>query len=193
MKNLAVFVSGSGTNCENIIRYFQDSDIARVALVISNKPDAYALVRAAKLNVPSTVLKKDELNNENILMPLMEKYNIDYVILAGFLLMAPPFLIKKYDHRIINIHPALLPKYGGKGMYGHHVHEAVKAAGEKETGITIHFVNEICDGGDIIRQFKTELNETDTIEDIEAKIHVLEQRWFPEVISETIQKHPTSC
>ena len=193
MKNLAVFVSGSGTNCENIIRYFQDSDIAKVALVISNKPDAYALVRAAKLNVPSTVLKKDELNNENILMPLMEKYNIDYVILAGFLLMAPPFLIKKYDHRIINIHPALLPKYGGKGMYGHHVHEAVKAAGEKETGITIHFVNEICDGGDIIRQFKTELNETDTIEDIEAKIHVLEQRWFPEVISETIQKHPTSC
>lgn len=187
MKNLAIFVSGSGTNCENIIRYFQKSEDVRTVLVVSNREDAYALVRAKNLNVPAVVLKKDRFNDENVLLPLLREYNVDYVILAGFLLMAPSFLIRKYDHKIINIHPALLPKYGGKGMYGHHVHEAVKAAGEKETGITIHYVNEICDGGDIIRQFKTELTPEDTIEDIEQKIHVLEQTYFPQVIDEAIK------
>ncbi|MDO4823214.1 MAG: phosphoribosylglycinamide formyltransferase [Bacteroidales bacterium] len=186
MKNLAIFVSGSGTNCENIIRYFQKSEDVRTVLVVSNRDDAYALVRAKNLNVPAVVLKKDRFNDENVLLPLLREYNVDYVILAGFLLMAPSFLIREYDHKIINIHPALLPKYGGKGMYGHHVHEAVKAAGEKETGITIHYVNEICDGGDIIRQFKTELTPEDTIEDIEQKIHVLEQTYFPQVIDEAI-------
>lgn len=187
MKNLAIFVSGSGTNCENIIRYFQKSEDVRTVLVVSNRDDAYALVRAKNLNVPAVVLKKDRFNDENVLLPLLREYNVDYVILAGFLLMAPSFLIREYDHKIINIHPALLPKYGGKGMYGHHVHEAVKAAGEKETGITIHYVNEICDGGDIIRQFKTELTPEDTIEDIEQKIHVLEQTYFPQVIDEAIK------
>ncbi len=187
MKNLAIFVSGSGTNCENIIRYFQKSEDVRTVLVVSNREDAYALVRAKNLNVPAVVLKKDRFNDENVLLPLLREYNVDYVILAGFLLMAPSFLIREYDHKIINIHPALLPKYGGKGMYGHHVHEAVKAAGEKETGITIHYVNEICDGGDIIRQFKTELTPEDTIEDIEQKIHVLEQTYFPQVIDEAIK------
>lgn len=187
MKNIAIFVSGSGTNCENIIRYFQKSEDVRTVLVVSNREDAYALVRAKNLNVPAVVLKKDRFNDENVLLPLLREYNVDYVILAGFLLMAPSFLIREYDHKIINIHPALLPKYGGKGMYGHHVHEAVKAAGEKETGITIHYVNEICDGGDIIRQFKTELTPEDTIEDIEQKIHVLEQTYFPQVIDEAIK------
>lgn len=187
MKNLAIFVSGSGTNCENIIRYFQKSEDVRTVLVVSNREDAYALVRAKNLNVPAVVLKKDRFNDENVLLPLLKEYDVDYIILAGFLLMAPSFLIREYDHKIINIHPALLPKYGGKGMYGHHVHEAVKAAGEKETGITIHYVNEICDGGDIIRQFKTELTPEDTIEDIEQKIHVLEQTYFPQVIDEAIK------
>ncbi len=187
MKRLAIFVSGSGTNCENIIRYFRPSDSIETVLVISNRPDAYALVRAENLGVPNMVVDKTHFNDEAYLLSLLRQYHVDYIILAGFLLMIPSFLIREYDHRIINIHPALLPKYGGKGMYGHHVHEAVKATGENETGITIHYVNEVCDGGDIICQFRVGLLPSDTIEDIEAKIHVLEQAHFPEVIEETLK------
>lgn len=186
MIKLAIFVSGSGTNCENIIRYFQDSETIRPAVVISNREDAYALVRASRLGVPTEVVKKDAFNDETVVLPLLERYRVDYIILAGFLLMVPSFLISRYDHRIINIHPALLPKYGGKGMYGHHVHEAVKAAGEMETGITIHYVNEVCDGGDVIRQYATPLSPDDSVEDIAQKIHMLEQAHFPRTIEEAI-------
>lgn len=186
MTRIAIFVSGSGTNCENIIRYFQHHDKGRVELVVSNRDDAYALVRAANLNVPSVVVNKSQLNDESYLMPILRQYDIDFIVLAGFLLMAPSYLINIYKDRIINLHPALLPKFGGKGMYGHHVHEAVKAAAETETGITIHYVSEVCDGGKIIAQFKTPLLPTDTIEDIEQKIHVLEQSHFPQVIESVI-------
>ena len=186
MRKIAVFVSGSGTNCENIIRYFSNSDKGRVALVVSNREDAYALVRAANLNVPSVVVNKSQLNDESYLMPILNDYGIDFIVLAGFLLMAPSYLINHFDRRIVNLHPALLPKFGGKGMYGHHVHEAVKAAGETETGITIHYVSEVCDGGEIIAQFKTALTPDDTIEVIEQKIHVLEQAHFPEVIDSVL-------
>ncbi|MCQ2128836.1 MAG: phosphoribosylglycinamide formyltransferase [Bacteroidaceae bacterium] len=186
MTRIAIFVSGSGTNCENIIRYFQHHDKGRVELVVSNRDDAYALVRAANLNVPSVVVNKSQLNDESYLMPILRQYDIDFIVLAGFLLMAPSYLINIYKDRIINLHPALLPKFGGKGMYGHHVHEAVKAAAETETGITIHYVSEVCDGGKIIAQFKTSLLPTDTIEDIEQKIHVLEQSHFPQVIESVI-------
>lgn len=186
MKRLAIFVSGSGTNCENIIRYFKDSTEVETVLVLSNREDAYALVRAERLGIPTEITPKKEFVDEHVLLPLLARYKVTHIILAGFLLVVPPFLIEQYDHKIINLHPALLPKYGGRGMYGHHVHEAVKAAGEKETGITIHYVNEVCDGGDIIRQFRVDLTPEDTVEDIEAKIHVLEQAHFPQVIEETI-------
>lgn len=186
MKRLAIFVSGSGTNCENIIRYFKDSTEVETVLVLSNRADAYALVRAERLGIPTEIVLKKEFMDEHVLLPLLARYEVTHIILAGFLLVVPPFLINQYDHKIINLHPALLPKYGGRGMYGHHVHEAVKAAGEKETGITIHYVNEVCDGGDIIRQFRVDLTPEDTVEDIEAKIHVLEQSHFPQVIEETI-------
>lgn len=186
MKRLAIFVSGSGTNCENIIRYFKDSTEVETVLVLSNRADAYALVRAERLGIPTEIVPKKEFMDEHVLLPLLARYEVTHIILAGFLLVVPPFLINQYDHRIINLHPALLPKYGGRGMYGHHVHEAVKAAGEKETGITIHYVNEECDGGDIIRQFRVDLTPEDTVEDVEAKIHVLEQSHFPQVIEETI-------
>lgn len=186
MKRLAIFVSGSGTNCENIIRYFKDSTEVETVLVLSNRTDAYALVRAERLGIPTEIVPKKEFMDEHVLLPLLARYEVTHIILAGFLLVVPPFLIEQYDHKIINLHPALLPKYGGRGMYGHHVHEAVKAAGEKETGITIHYVNEVCDGGDIIRQFSVALTPEDTVEDIEAKIHVLEQAHFPQVIEETI-------
>ena len=175
MTNIAIFVSGNGTNCENIIKYFSNNDGINVSIVISNRPDAYALVRAAKYGVPCTVLSKTEINDETIIMPLLQKYDVDFIVLAGFMLMVPEFLTNKFNRRIVNIHPSLLTKFGGK------------AAGETETGITIHFVSNICDGGEIIAQFKTPLSPADTPEDIEAKVHILEQQHFPEVIEATIK------
>ena len=187
MKNIAVFVSGSGTNLENIIRHFEHSDKGRVVLTVSNRADAYALVRSRNLGVPSIVINKQQLGDADFLLNVLGMHNVDFIVLAGFLLMAPKYLIEAYPHRIINLHPALLPKFGGKGMYGHHVHEAVKAAGETEPGITIHYVSEVCDGGEIIEQFRTPLADTDSIEDIEQKIHVLEQTYFPGVIEQVIK------
>ena len=186
MKNIAILVSGSGTNCENIIRYFQDSDQVSVSLVISSRTDAYALVRASKLGVPTQVMSKSEFSDESLLMPLLRQYQVDFIVLAGFLLMVPDFLLSAYPQKIVNIHPSLLPKYGGKGMWGHHVHEAVKAAGDTETGITIHWVSEICDGGEIIAQYHTPLTPDDTPDDIAAKVHMLEQQYYPQVIEEII-------
>ena len=186
MKNIAILVSGSGTNCENIIRYCQDSDQVSVSLVISSRADAYALVRASKLGVPTQVMSKSEFSDESLLMPLLRQYQVDFIVLAGFLLMVPDFLLSAYPQKIVNIHPSLLPKYGGKGMWGHHVHEAVKAAGDTETGITIHWVSEICDGGEIIAQYHTPLTPDDTPDDIAAKVHMLEQQYYPKVIEEII-------
>ena len=162
--NIAIFVSGSGSNCENLIRYFTDSESVHCALVVSNKPDAYALVRAERLGVPTAVTPKADLNNPDVMMPLLQKYNIGFIVLAGFLPLVPDFLIDAYPHRIINIHPALLPKYGGKGMWGHHVHEAVKAAG------------------------RVALTPDDTVDDIAEKEHQLEMAHFPKVVEEVISK-----
>lgn len=186
--NIAIFVSGSGTNCENIIRYFADKPEVNVSLVLSNKADAYALVRAERLGVDRSVMSKADFNDESKLMPLLQEHGVQFIVLAGFLLMVPDFLLQAYPHRIVNIHPSLLPKYGGRGMWGHHVHEAVKAAGEKESGITIHYVSEVCDGGEIIAQFHTALAPDDTPDDIAAKIHELEQAHFPQVIEEVISR-----
>lgn len=188
MINIAVFVSGNGTNCENIIKYFQDDNDINISLVISNRQDAYALKRAAKYGVTCKVLSKSEINDEHIILPILQKFSIDFIVLAGFMLIVPEFIINKYYNKVINIHPSLLPKFGGKGKYGHHVHEAVKAAGETETGITIHFVNNICDGGEIIAQFKINLTQHDSVEDIESKIHLLEQKHFPNVIKDVVKK-----
>ncbi len=186
--NIAIFVSGSGSNCENLIRYFKDSDRVSTSLVVSNKADAYALVRADKLGVPSVVVPKPQLNDPDVMLPLLRQYDIHFIVLAGFLPLIPTFLIDAYPRRIVNLHPALLPKYGGKGMWGHHVHEAVKAAGETETGITVHYVSEVCDGGEIIAQFHTPLSPTDTPDDIAAKVHLLEQAHFPAIIEEVISQ-----
>lgn len=186
MIELAVFVSGGGTNCENIIRYFSGSDRVHVALVIANKPGIPALEKAGRLGVPTRVLPKADLNREDVLLPLMREYSIDFIVLAGFLLVIPDFLIREYDHRMINLHPALLPKFGGMGMYGHHVHEAVKASGEAETGMTVHWVSGMVDGGEIIAQFRTPISPDDTPDDIAAKEHVLEMEHFPQVIEKVL-------
>ena len=188
MINIAIFVSGSGTNCENIIRYFQNSDKVNTALVISNRADAYALVRAEKLNVPRVVMSKKEINTPDSILPLLQKHNIDFIVLAGFLLMIPDFLIEAFPRKIINLHPALLPKYGGRGMYGHHVHQAVKDAGETITGMTVHYVSNICDGGEIIAQYSTPINEDDSVDDIATKENQLEMKHFPQVIEDVLYK-----
>ena len=184
--NIAIFVSGSGSNCENLIRYFEGSERIATPLVVSNKPDAYALVRAYELGVPAAVVSKTELNNPEVMLPLLNKYDIHFIVLAGFLPLIPDFLIEAFPRKIVNLHPALLPKYGGKGMWGHHVHEAVKAAGETETGMTVHYVTPVCDGGEIIAQYKCELSPEDSVDDIAAKEHELEMRYFPQIVEKTI-------
>ncbi len=186
--NIAIFVSGSGSNCENIIQYFQNNKQANIALVVSNRSDAYALVRAQRLNVPTKVLPKAEFNNQEMVMKLMADYRIDFIVLAGFLLMIPDWLISAYQHRMINLHPALLPKFGGIGMYGHYVHEAVRKANETETGMTVHWVSSVCDGGEIIAQFRTPITPDDTPDDIAAKEHVLEMKHFPQVIEAILKQ-----
>lgn len=186
--NIAIFVSGSGSNCENLINYFKDSESVNCALVVSNKAEAYALERATRLGVPTAVTPKPELNDEAVMMALMRKYGIDFIVLAGFLPLVPNFLIDAYPRRIINIHPALLPKYGGKGMWGHHVHEAVKEAGEKETGMTVHYVTPVCDSGEIIAQYRVALSPDDTADDIAAKEHVLEMEYYPKVVEQVLNE-----
>lgn len=187
--NIAVFVSGSGTNCENLIRYFMNTNNIRVALVVSNKPEAYALVRAQRLNVPTAVVTKAELNNEDVMMPLLQQHAVGMIVLAGFLPLVPDFLVEAFPRRIINIHPSLLPKYGGKGMWGRHVHEAVKAAGDTETGMTVHYVSNVCDGGEIIAQFRVAVSPDDSVDEIMEKEHQLEMRHFPVVIEKLIEEN----
>ena len=186
MTNIAIFVSGSGTNCENLIRYFSGSERVKCALVVSNKADAYALVRAENLGVPTAVTPKTELNNPEVMMSLLKAHQIDFIVLAGFLPLIPNFLVETYPRRIINIHPALLPKYGGKGMWGRHVHEAVKEAGETETGMTVHYVTPVCDSGEIIAQYRVALSPEDTVDDIAEKEHLLEMEHYPHIVEQVI-------
>ncbi|MDP2041199.1 MAG: phosphoribosylglycinamide formyltransferase [Algoriphagus sp.] len=185
MTRLAILASGSGSNAEKIMEHFQNSDKAVIALVASNKTDAFVLERAKKFGVPTYTFTRKEMDAGKLLEKLQAE-KIDWVILAGFLLKIPAELIRAFPERMINIHPALLPNYGGKGMYGHHVHEAVKAAGDTQTGITIHLVNEHYDEGKIIFQAATPLTPEDTPESIAQKVHALEHRYFPEVIASLI-------
>ncbi len=184
--NLAILASGSGSNAENIVRYFEGDPRIMVNAILSNKQNAFVLERAKKLNIPSSTFNKDEFNEASFIKKLE---NIDYIILAGFLWLIPKHIINSFPNRIINIHPALLPKYGGKGMYGDNVHKAVIEAGEKESGITIHLVNEEYDKGKVLHQSKCSVESGDTPEDLAKKIHELEHRHFPRVIEEYIQSH----
>lgn len=186
MKRLAILASGSGSNAEKIMEYFQDSKTVEIALVASNKSDAFVLERAKKFNVPTFTFSRKEMD-AGLLQVKLEEEKIDWVILAGFLLKIPVELTKAFPDRMVNIHPALLPKYGGKGMYGMYVHEAVKAAGEKETGITIHLVNENYDEGRIVFQATTAVGTDDSPEDIAQNIHKLEHAHFSRIIAELVE------
>lgn len=186
---MAILASGSGTNAENIIHYFRDNRLVEVALVVSNKKDAFVLERAARLNVPTAVFSKQEFEEGDAILSLLKNDEIGFIVLAGFLLRVPDILLTAYPDKIINIHPALLPKFGGKGMYGDRVHEAVVAAGETESGITIHYINEHYDSGSIIFQAKCPVLVTDAPHDVATKVHALEYKYFPRIIEEVIRKN----
>lgn len=188
MKNIAIFASGSGTNAENIARHFQDRPDVQVAVILSNNANAYVLERAKNLGIPYYVFSKSEFYQSDSVLLVLRDYRVDLIVLAGFLWLVPGNLLKAFASRIINIHPALLPKFGGKGMYGDKVHQAVIASGEKYTGITIHFVNEVYDEGEIIFQEKFEIAPGDTPESIAAKVHKLEYAHYPRVIEEVLKR-----
>jgi phosphoribosylglycinamide formyltransferase-1 len=190
MRNIAIFASGSGTNAENIIRYFSNRKSAEVSLVLSNRREAYVLKRAASLNVRSVFFDHKDLYEKEKVSRYLSMYKIDFVVLAGFLWLIPENILNIYEKRIINIHPALLPKHGGKGMYGERVHEEVIAKHEKESGITIHYVNNHYDEGDIIFQARCAVTPEDTPDTLAAKVHALEYKHFPVVIEELVAKLP---
>lgn len=186
MKKIVVFASGSGTNAENIIKYFAKTKIASVVSVFTNNASAKVIERAKNHQIPVEIFAKNELLERNVLQKI-EKIDPDLIVLAGFLLKFPDNIIEKYPNKIINIHPALLPNYGGKGMYGMHVHRAIVNNKEKETGISIHYVNEHYDEGGIIFQANVALTDEDTPETVAEKIHELEQKHFPEIIHKILE------
>ncbi|MEA3318350.1 MAG: phosphoribosylglycinamide formyltransferase [Bacteroidota bacterium] len=188
MINIAIFASGSGTNAENIIKYFEKLKNIKISLILSNKKDAFVLKRAENFNIPSYVFNKNEFNKTNIVTNVLKSYNIDFIVLSGFLLLIPQNLILKYQNKIINIHPALLPKYGGKGMYGMNVHNAVIESNEQQSGISIHYVNNKYDEGNIIFQAKCKIDKNESPESLANKIHELEYKYFPKIIENVINK-----
>lgn len=190
MRNIAILASGSGTNAENIIKYFSNRKTGKVTLVLSNKHEAYVLRRAAKHNVKSLFFEHADFYGSNAVLDTLLKNKIDFVVLAGFMLLIPENILNNFEGRIVNIHPALLPKYGGKGMYGEHVHKAVLENNEKESGITIHYVNRFYDEGNIIFQAKCRVMPGDTPESLASRVHELEYAHFPEVIENLIKKLP---
>jgi phosphoribosylglycinamide formyltransferase-1 len=188
LPKIAIFVSGSGSNAENIVQYFRQTQTAEVSLIVCNNPTAFALQRATKLQIPALLIDKKTFQNTQVLLNILQAQKIDWVVLAGFLLLVPPYLLHAFPNRVINLHPALLPLYGGKGMYGRHVHEAVKANNETETGITIHYANEHYDEGQIILQARCAITPEDSPETIAQKVHTLEYAHFPQAIEGEILK-----
>lgn len=188
MRSLAIFASGSGTNAQAIAEYFKNKEKYVIKLILTNKPDAFVLERAKILNIPTMVFDKETFYNTQKILQILKNEHIDLIILAGFLWLIPDFLITNYPNRIINIHPALLPKYGGKGMYGQLVHEAVIKNKDAETGITIHFINNEYDKGKIIFQAKCKVKSTDTPESIANKVHKLEHKFYPKVIEKILHE-----
>lgn len=190
MRNIAIFASGSGTNAENIIRYFSNRNTAQVSLILSNRREAFVFKRAAALNIRSVFFDRKELYVTDKVLRYLSFYKIDFIVLAGFLWLIPDNILTAYENRIINIHPALLPRHGGKGMYGDIVHESVIASREKVSGITIHYVNGKYDEGDIIFQAECSVEPSDTPESLASRVHALEYEHYPRVVEELVAKLP---
>ena len=187
-KRIAIFASGSGSNAQKIMEHFKYSDEAEVALILTNNPDAYVIQRADNFEIPAHIFDRDEFYKTDNVVNILKNLNIDLIVLAGFLWLVPNNLLKAFPNQIINIHPALLPKYGGKGMYGDHVHKAVLANKEEEHGITIHFANEHFDEGEIIYQARFKVDPNDTLDIIKFKGQQLEHQYFPKIIENLIKK-----
>lgn len=185
MINIALFASGNGSNVATVLKKLHKKSL-NVGLIVSNNPEANVLNIAKKHEVPTLIIKKNEFYQTEKIIQNLEEYKIEWIFLAGFLWLIPHYLIQKYPYKIVNIHPSLLPKYGGKGMYGAKVHDAVWEHGEKETGITIHYVNEKYDEGQIVFQTKCKLNEIDTPDIIAKKVHDLEYEYYPIIIKKLI-------
>ncbi len=190
-KRIVIFASGSGTNAQRIIEHFSDHNFAEVVHVLSNNEHAKVLTRAKASNIEASAFSKEELNSQNGVQKLLDTLNPDLIVLAGFLLKFPESILSEYPNRVINIHPALLPKYGGKGMYGKYVHQAVVANDERESGITIHYVNENYDEGAIVFQTSVGLDKEDTAEDVALKVQQLEHEHYPQVIERLISEENT--
>ena len=189
---MAMLASGTGTNVENFIRYFSGHAQIEIALVISNKPDALVLNKAAAAGVPHLVLRNDQWNDQDLVLGIFSQNRIDVIVLAGFLLLVPSFLIRQFPSRILNIHPALLPEFGGKGMYGRHVHKAVLDSGKKVSGISIHLVNERYDDGPLLFQETVAIDPADTPESLAARVHQLEYKHFPRVVESYLLGRPVT-
>lgn len=189
MTNIAIFASGSGSNAENIAHYFSKNSKIQISAILTNNPKAFVLSRADKLNIPSLIFSRKEFNKTDKILDFLAEKEVDFIVLAGFLWLFPLNLLRKYPNSIVNIHPALLPKYGGKGMYGMNVHQAVVENKESETGITIHMVNENYDEGKIVFQTKCNVLPNDTAKDVADKIHLLEQEHFPKVIHQLLERN----
>jgi phosphoribosylglycinamide formyltransferase-1 len=188
MRNIAIFASGSGTNAENLIRFFRTSPYGRVKLVLTNRSDAGIIDRAQALDVESVIFNREQFYQTEEVLDLLVERDIGFVVLAGFLWLVPEYLLQAYQGRVVNIHPALLPKYGGKGMYGRHVHAAVIENHESESGITIHHVNQHYDEGNIVFQARCEVRPDDTPESLAERIHQLEYEHFPRVVAQLLQE-----
>jgi phosphoribosylglycinamide formyltransferase 1 len=186
--NVAIFASGAGSNAQQLINRFQHHPTIKIALVVCNKPDAGVLNIALRHNIPSIIIEKEIFFRGDAYVPMLQQHSIHFIVLAGFLWKVPATLIQHYPNKIINIHPALLPAYGGKGMYGHYVHEAVIANKETESGITIHYVDEHYDHGAAIKQVRCTVSDADTSETLAQKIHVLEHEWLGKVVEEEITR-----
>ena len=186
--NIAILASGTGSNATALIKHFKASSLAQVSLVVSNRENALVLEKAKDLDVATALIKKQALYESNDLLEVFTKHNIQFVLLAGFLLKIPTAVVREYQGKILNIHPALLPKFGGKGMYGQHVHKAVLEQGEKESGITIHEVNEVYDDGKIIQQASCIIEEGETPESLQQKVHALEHAYFGKVAEQYIKE-----
>ena len=187
-KRIAIFASGSGSNAQKTMEYFKKHQDAEIAIVLTNNPEAYVLQRADNFEIPSHIFDKQEFYKTDDIVKLLKNLQIDLIVLAGFLWLIPENLLKAFPNKIINIHPALLPKYGGKGMYGDKIHEKVLANQDAETGITIHFVNESFDEGEIIYQNKCLVEKSDTVEKLAYRVHQLEHVHYPRVIEDLLKK-----
>ncbi|MBK8655830.1 MAG: phosphoribosylglycinamide formyltransferase [Haliscomenobacter sp.] len=190
MKNIAIFASGTGSNARKIMEYFALRQDIRVGLVVSNRSDAPVLQLAAAFHIPTRIIERQNFTQTEDLLAQLDAFQVEYIVLAGFLWKIPPYLVRRFEGRMLNIHPALLPKYGGKGMYGMHVHEAVRQSGDRETGITIHLVNERYDEGAILFQACCPVFPEDSPAEIAKNVQALEHVYFPLVVDAFIQKRP---